>query len=68
MSNASLIGLAEAAQRLMMPYQDCHRLLLTGVIRGEKRKGRWFVLERDVDELGRARGLGTSETEEGDDV
>ena len=42
------MGLAEAAKSLGIPYQDCHRLLLTGSLRGEKRKGRWFVDADDV--------------------
>ena len=46
-----VIGLAEAAQRLRLPYQDCHRLLLTGALRGEKRKGRWYVHLADVERL-----------------
>ena len=37
------IGLAEAAVRLRVPYQDAHRLLLTGKLNGQKRNGRWFV-------------------------
>jgi len=49
-----MIGLAEAAQRLKLPYQDAHRLLLTGALRGEKRKGRWFVRRDDVDRLVRS--------------
>jgi hypothetical protein len=52
-----MIGLAEAAQRLHLPYQDCHRLLLTGALRGEKRKGRWYVHLVDVEGLaGRVGG------------
>ena len=46
-----MIGLAEAAQRLAIPYQDAHRLLLTGKLRGEKRKGRWYVSMTDVARL-----------------
>ncbi len=46
-----MIGLAEAAQRLRLPYQDAHRLLLTGKLRGEKRKGRWYVSMNDVTRL-----------------
>ena len=51
MIDRPVMGLAEAAHRLMLPYQDCHRLLMTGVLRGEKRKGRWYVLEEDVEQL-----------------
>lgn len=56
MTQKSMIGLAEAAQRLHLPYQDCHRLLLTGAIRGEKRKGRWYVVALDVERLARNGG------------
>ena len=45
------IGLAEAAQRLRLPYQNCHRLLLTGTLNGEKRDGRWYVHTADVERL-----------------
>ncbi len=38
-----MMGLAEAAARLHIPYQDAHRLLLTGKLDGQKQKGRWFV-------------------------
>ncbi len=51
-----VIGLAEAAARLKIPYQDAHRLLLTGKLRGEKRGGRWFVALRDVQRLMRGSG------------
>ena len=51
----SEIGLAEAAQRLTIPYQDCHRLVLTGEIRGVKRGNRWMVRLSDVERLARER-------------
>ncbi len=51
----STIGLPEAAQRLSIPYQDCHRLLLTGVIRGEKCGNRWIVSLADVERLAKKR-------------
>jgi len=38
-----MIGLAMAAAKLKIPYQDAHRLLLVGRLTGEKRGGRWFV-------------------------
>ena len=50
-----MIGLAEAAQKLGLPYQNCHRLLLTGQLRGEKREGRWYVLVQDVERIVRQR-------------
>jgi hypothetical protein len=52
---SEMIGLAEAAQRLGLPYQDAHRLLLTGRLRGEKRRGRWFVFLKDVVSLATER-------------
>jgi hypothetical protein len=55
MTRETMMGLAEAAQKLRLPYQDCHRLLLTGVLRGKKRHGRWYVLLEDVEELRRER-------------
>jgi hypothetical protein len=58
------IGLAEAAQKLKIPYQDYHRLLLTGLLRGEKRRGRWYVLAEDVSQL--AEGLPTRPVRCGD--
>lgn len=48
MALSEAIGLAEAAQKLRLPYQDCHRLLLTGALRGEKVRGRWYVEVSDV--------------------
>ncbi len=50
-----MIGLAEAAQKLRLPYQNCHRLLLTGELRGEKREGRWYVAWTDVERLAQQR-------------
>lgn len=52
------LGLAEAAARLRIPYQDAHRLVLTGTLPGEKRGGRWYVRLSDVDELARQRSVG----------
>lgn len=37
------LGLAEAAQQLRIPYQQAHRLVLVGILPGEKRHGRWYV-------------------------
>lgn len=51
----AMIGLAEAAQRLALPYQDAHRLVLTQKLRGEKRGGRWWVYNADVEKLERSR-------------
>jgi Helix-turn-helix domain len=52
---ASEIGLPEAAQRLRIPYQDCHRLVLTGVLRGRKRGNRWLVEVEDLERLAEDR-------------
>jgi Rad3-related DNA helicase len=57
MNEKPMIGLAEAAQRLRLPYQNCHRLLLTGQLRGEKRNGRWYVQLDDVERFAK-QGLG----------
>ena len=43
MKERDTIGLAEAAQKLGLPYQSAHRLLLTGELQGEKRGSRWVV-------------------------
>jgi len=51
----AMIGLAEAAHRLGIAYQDAHRLLLTGRLRGEKRGSRWYVRVADVDAMLRER-------------
>jgi hypothetical protein len=51
MERVEVMGLAEAAQKLRIPYQDCHRLLLTGALRGEKVRGRWYVEVSDVNRL-----------------
>jgi len=55
LTQSGTIGLAEAAQRLGLPYQDAHRLLLIGKLKGEKRGSRWYVLQSDVDRLVRER-------------
>lgn len=52
---AAMIGLAEAAHRLGIAYQDAHRLLLTGRLHGEKRGNRWFVRAEDVETVLRER-------------
>ena len=49
------IPLVEAAIYLKSPYQDVHRLLLTGKIRGEKSRGRWSVSMEDVERVRRER-------------
>ena len=49
--NDKMIGLAEAAAHLCIPYQDAHRLLLTGKLAGEKRGSRWYVQKADVERL-----------------
>lgn len=60
-----MIGLAEAAQRLGLPYQSAHRLVLLGELGGEKRAGRWFVRLADVRRLAAGAGhLATTDREE----
>jgi hypothetical protein len=51
-----MIGLAEAAMTLRIAYQDAHRLMLLGKLKGVKRGGRWLVREEDVASLARERG------------
>lgn len=55
MQDTTMIGLAEAALWLRMPYQDTHRLLLTGQLTGEKRGGRWYVHTVSVTRLRETR-------------
>ena len=55
MANKREMGLAEAAQTLRLPYQDAHRLVLTGRLPGRKRGGRWFVKSAEVMKLAARR-------------
>ncbi len=64
--DVSMIGLAEAAQRLGLPYQDTHRLLLIGRLRGEKRGSRWYVFLGDVERLAKERAAAASASAVGD--
>ena len=50
------VAIEEAAAKLKIPYQDAHRLLLTGRLRGEKRGGRWYVRVTDVERVIEERG------------
>ena len=54
-ARTSMLGLAEAAQRLGIPYQRAHRLLMVGVLPGRKRGGRWSVLAASVHRLRKSR-------------
>jgi len=51
MQKKEMIGLAEGAVLLRTPYQDAHRLLLTGRLQGEKVGGRWLVTVASVKRL-----------------
>jgi predicted site-specific integrase-resolvase len=51
-----MVGLAEAAVALRIPYQAAHRLLMLGELRGVKRSNRWLVREDDVARLVKERG------------
>jgi Helix-turn-helix domain len=55
MPSSCEIGLPEAAHRLKIPYQDCHRLVLTGVLRGRKKGNRWLVEAEDLERLAEDR-------------
>lgn len=52
-TDCGTMGLAEAGQKLRLPYQQVHRLLLIGEIRGEKIGSRWRVSAEDVNRLSR---------------
>ena len=41
--DTEMIGLAEAAALARIPYQDAHRAMLVGKLRGQKKGQRWFV-------------------------
>lgn len=49
------LGLAEAAQQLRIPYQQAHRLVLVGILPGEKRHGRWYVDSARVKHLAESK-------------
>lgn len=48
MNDRRFIPLADAAMRMGISWERAWRLLLRGVLRGEKRGGRWFVSETTV--------------------
>lgn len=60
--SGEMIGLAEAAIALRVPYQLVHRWLMVGRLQGQKTAGRWLVRGEDVARLaeelaaGRLRG------------
>ena len=58
----AMMGLAEAAALARMAYQDAHRAMLLGVLRGEKRGSRWYVRREDAERLAaqRATASGSS--------
>jgi predicted site-specific integrase-resolvase len=45
------IDLVQAAAELHVPWHTAHRWVLTGVLRGERREGRWKVDRQDLDRL-----------------
>ncbi len=49
------IGLAEAARHLGIPYRTISQLVLAGVLKGQKRRGRWWVLKTSVADLAHAK-------------
>ena len=51
----TMLGLAECAFKLRIPYQDAHRLLLVGELVGEKRGKRWVVSSESLERLLRLR-------------
>lgn len=46
-----MIGLADAAFRLRVPYQTAHRMVLLGKLAGTKEEGRWKVRLADLNRL-----------------
>ena len=48
MNDRRFIPLADAAMRMGISWERAWRLLLRGVLRVEKRGGRWFVSETTV--------------------
>ena len=61
----SVIGLPEAAQRLGIPYQTAHRLVLVGQLPAQKLAGRWFVSRAAVEKLARQTGKDRPNAAEG---
>ena len=47
-SDAKTISLPQAAIRLQVSWNQAYRMLLQGELRGEQRRGRWYVLESDL--------------------
>lgn len=45
------IDLVEAAARLRLSYHQTLRLVLKGVLAGERRDGRWYVAARSLKRL-----------------
>ncbi|MCA9312008.1 MAG: helix-turn-helix domain-containing protein [Phycisphaerales bacterium] len=50
-----LIGLADAAALLRVPYQKAHRLVMLGELPAIKQAGRWVVRREDVDKIATLR-------------
>ena len=49
-----LLGLAEAAHALGIPYQQAHRLLLIGALSGTKNGDRWEIKTASVRRLAKS--------------
>jgi len=43
------IPLPEAAHRLGMKWREMYDLVLTRAVRAERRNGRWYVAEEDIE-------------------
>lgn len=49
------VTLTQAAALLAASYNQTMRLVLVGALKGEQRRGRWFVDARDLERLVRLR-------------
>lgn len=49
--NKSEVTLVSAAAHLRVSWHTAYRLMLTGALPGQQRKGRWYVVQADVERL-----------------
>ncbi|MCH7800105.1 MAG: helix-turn-helix domain-containing protein [Chloroflexi bacterium] len=45
------VTLVSAAAHLRVSWHTAYRLMLTGALPGQQRKGRWYVVQADVERL-----------------
>ena len=53
--NTTEVTLVSAAAHLRVSWHTAYRLVLTGALRGQQRKGRWYVEQADVERLASER-------------